>query len=112
MKTINKLFGVWLAVSLVGPALMGSAIAGAWQGALTALLWGGAIRIFLLHHVTFSINSVCHFWGRRNFRSSDESRNVWLLSLISFGESWHNNHHAVPTSAFHRLRRVAAPPGP
>jgi stearoyl-CoA desaturase (Delta-9 desaturase) len=108
MKTINKLFGVWLAVSLVVPAAIGYAISGTWQGTLTALLWGGAIRIFLLHHVTFSINSICHFWGRRSFRSSDESRNVWLLSLISFGESWHNNHHAFPSSAFHGLRRVEA----
>jgi stearoyl-CoA desaturase (Delta-9 desaturase) len=108
MKTINKLFAVWLAVSLVVPALIGFAIAGTWQGALTALLWGGAIRIFLLHHVTFSINSICHFWGRRNFRSSDESRNVWVLSLLSFGESWHNNHHAFPSSAFHGLRRFEA----
>ena len=84
MKTINKLFWVWLLISLVVPAAIGFAIAGTWQGALTALLWGGAIRIFLLHHVTFSINSICHFWGRRNFKSSDESRNVWLLSLHFF----------------------------
>jgi stearoyl-CoA desaturase (Delta-9 desaturase) len=108
MKTINRLFGVWLALSLIVPAAIGYAIVGTWQGALVALLWGGAIRIFLLHHVTFSINSICHFWGRRSFRSADESRNVWLLSLISFGESWHNNHHAFPTSAFHGLRRFEA----
>jgi stearoyl-CoA desaturase (delta-9 desaturase) len=108
MKTISKLFGVWLAVSLVVPAAIGYAVSGTWQGTLTALLWGGAIRIFLLHHVTFSINSVCHFWGRRRFRSPDESRNVWLLSLISFGESWHNNHHAFPSSAFHGMARVEA----
>lgn len=105
MKTINKLFWVWLLISLAVPAAIGFAISGTWQGAVTALLWGGAIRIFLLHHVTFSINSICHFWGRRNFRSSDESRNVWLLSLISFGESWHNNHHAFPTSAVHGMGR-------
>ncbi|MGH3003584.1 MAG: acyl-CoA desaturase, partial [Gaiellaceae bacterium] len=108
MKTINRLFGVWLTISLLVPAAIGYAIAGTWQGALTALLWGGAVRIFLLHHVTFSINSICHFWGRRNFRSADESRNVWLLSLISFGESWHNNHHAFPTSAFHGMKRFEA----
>jgi stearoyl-CoA desaturase (delta-9 desaturase) len=108
MKTINKLFAVWLAVSLLVPAAIGYAIVGTWQGAFTALLWGGAIRIFLLHHVTFSINSICHFWGRRNFKSADESRNVWLLSLISFGESWHNNHHAFPTSAFHGMRKLEA----
>ncbi|MDX6475416.1 MAG: hypothetical protein QOH95_927 [Gaiellaceae bacterium] len=108
MKTISKLFWLWLLASLVVPAAIGYAISGTWQGAVTALLWGGAIRIFVLHHVTFSINSICHFWGRRNFRSSDESRNVWLLSLISFGESWHNNHHAFPSSAFHGLRRFEA----
>ncbi len=105
MKTINKLFALWLFVGLAVPALLGFAISGTWQGAVTGLLWGGAIRIFLLHHVTFSINSICHFWGRRRFRSTDESRNVWILSLISFGESWHNNHHAFPSSAFHGMAR-------
>ena len=105
MKTINRLFPVWLIVGLALPALLGFAISGTWQGAITGLLWGGAIRIFLLHHVTFSINSICHFWGRRRFRSTDESRNVWILSLISFGESWHNNHHAFPSSAFHGMAR-------
>jgi stearoyl-CoA desaturase (delta-9 desaturase) len=111
MKTINKLFWVWLLVSLLVPAAIGYAIAGTWQGAVTALLWGGAIRIFLLHHVTFSINSICHFWGQRRFRSADESRNVWWLSWISFGESWHNNHHAFPTSAYHGLRKFELDPG-
>jgi stearoyl-CoA desaturase (Delta-9 desaturase) len=105
MKTINKLFAVWLILGLAVPAVLGFAISGTWQGAVTGLLWGGAIRIFLLHHVTFSINSICHFWGRRRFRSTDESRNVWILSLISFGESWHNNHHAFPSSAFHGMAR-------
>ena len=105
MKTINRLFPIWLVVGLAVPALLGFAISGTWQGAITGLLWGGAIRIFLLHHVTFSINSICHFWGRRRFRSTDESRNVWILSLISFGESWHNNHHAFPSSAFHGMAR-------
>jgi stearoyl-CoA desaturase (delta-9 desaturase) len=111
MKTINKLFWLWLLISLLVPAAIGYAFAGTWQGALTALLWGGAIRIFLLHHVTFSINSICHFWGRRRFASKDESRNVWWLSWISFGESWHNNHHAFPTSAFHGLRARELDPG-
>ena len=113
MRQISRLFWMWLVLSLVVPAAIGYAISGTWQGALTALLWGGAIRIFLLHHVTFSINSVCHFWGRRRFKTPDHSRNVWLMSLISFGESWHNNHHAFPTSAFHGMRRseVALDPG-
>ncbi len=113
MLVINRLFGLWLAISLLVPAAIGYAIAGTWQGAVTGLLWGGAVRIFLLHHVTFSINSICHFWGRRRFRVTDESRNVWLLSLISFGESWHNNHHAFPSSAFHGMsrREIVLDPG-
>jgi stearoyl-CoA desaturase (delta-9 desaturase) len=72
---------------------------------LTALLWGGAVRIFLLHHVTYSINSLCHTFGRRRFATGDESRNLAWLAPISFGEAWHNNHHAFPTSAIHGLRR-------
>ena len=108
MKRISSLFWVWLLTSLAVPAAIGFALSGTWQGAVTGLLWGGAIRIFLLHHVTFSINSICHFWGRRHFATKDHSRNVWLLSLISFGESWHNNHHAFPSSAFHGMRKFEA----
>ena len=90
---------------------LGYAIDGTLAGGLTAALWGGAVRIFLLHHVTWSINSICHFLGRRRFESGDESRNVWWLSWISFGESWHNNHHAFPTSARHGLGRWQLDPG-
>ena len=93
------------------PTLAGWLLIGGWYGFLAGLFWGGGIRIFLLHHVTFSINSICHFWGRRRFASSDESRNVWWLSWLSFGESWHNNHHAFPTSAFHGLRKIELDPG-
>jgi fatty-acid desaturase len=75
------------------------AIGGSVRAGLTGLLWGGAVRLFVLHHVTYSINSICHVFGRRRFRTSDESRNVFWLALPSFGESWHNNHHAFPTSA-------------
>ena len=75
------------------------------------LLWGGLVRIFVLHHVTFSINSLCHFVGRRRFQTDDESRNLAWLAPISFGEAWHNNHHAFPTSAFHGLRRSEIDPG-
>ena len=74
------------------------------MGGLTALLWGGAVRMFLLHHATFSINSLCHFFGRRSFATSDESRNLLWLALPTLGEAWHNNHHAFPTSARHGLR--------
>jgi stearoyl-CoA desaturase (delta-9 desaturase) len=108
---IAKLFLPLVIVSLIVPALIGWALIGGWYGFFAGLFWGGAVRIFLLHHVTFSINSICHFWGRRRFASRDESRNVWWLSWLSFGESWHNNHHAFPTSAFHGLRKKEIDPG-
>jgi stearoyl-CoA desaturase (delta-9 desaturase) len=108
---ISKLFMPIMLMSLLIPALVGWVLIGGWYGALAGLVWGGGIRIFLLHHVTFSINSICHFWGRKRFQSTDESRNVWWLSWLSFGESWHNNHHAFPTSAFHGLRRIEVDPG-
>ncbi len=111
LQLIAKLFAPLVLASLLIPALVGWALLGGWYGFLAGLLWGGAVRIFLLQHVTFSINSICHFWGRRRFRSKDESRNVWWLSWLSFGESWHNNHHAFPSSAFHGLRRFELDPG-
>jgi stearoyl-CoA desaturase (Delta-9 desaturase) len=113
LRVIARLFGLTILVSLLVPAFVGWAWLGGWYGFVAGLVWGGAIRILLLHHVTWSVNSICHFIGRRHFRSNDESRNVWWLSLISFGESWHNNHHAFPTSAFHGLwrRQVATDPG-
>src|SRR3712207_403725 len=79
-------------------------VGGTRHAGLTALVWGGLVRIFLLHHVTWSINSVCHFFGRRRFVTDDESRNVFWLALPSLGEAWHHNHHAFPTSAAHGLR--------
>jgi len=113
LRVIARLFAPMVLVSLLLPALVGWLWIGGWYGFFAGLIWGGAVRILLLHHVTWSINSICHFFGRRQFRSQDESRNVWWLSLISFGESWHNNHHAFPTSAYHGLRRlqVATDPG-
>jgi stearoyl-CoA desaturase (Delta-9 desaturase) len=84
---------------------LGWAIGGTWLAALTAMLWGGGVRMLVVHHVTYSINSLCHFFGRRRFSTSDHSRNLLWLAIPSFGESWHNNHHAFPTSAFHGLRR-------
>jgi stearoyl-CoA desaturase (delta-9 desaturase) len=111
MRVIARLCFPIVLLSLLIPALVSWALIGGWYGFLAGLVWGGAVRIFLLHHVTWSINSICHFLGRRRFDSGDESRNVWWLSWISFGESWHNNHHAFPTSAFHGLRRVEIDPG-
>ena len=111
LRVIAKLFLPLVLLSLAVPALAGWLLIGGWYGFFAGFVWGGAVRIFLLHHVTFSINSICHFWGRRRFASSDESRNVWWLSWLSFGESWHNNHHACPTSAFHGLRKTEIDPG-
>ena len=105
MKTINRLFPLWLVVGLALPALLGFAIAGTWQGAVTGLLWGGAIRIFLLHHVTFSINSHLPLLGPPALPLDRREPQRVVLSLISFGESWHNNHHAFPSSAFHGMAR-------
>ena len=79
-------------------------LTGTWLGVWTGLVWGGLVRIFLVHHVTWSINSVCHLWGSRPYRSDDESRNNVLFGVLALGEGWHNTHHAFPTSARHGLR--------
>jgi stearoyl-CoA desaturase (delta-9 desaturase) len=84
--------------------MLGYLVKGTFTGALLTLMWGGLVRIFLLHHATFSINSICHYFGRRPFATRDRSTNVAWLSVATLGESWHNNHHAFPTSAFHGLR--------
>lgn len=104
MVLISKLFLPLVAFSLVLPFIVGYVLTGSIGAGLQAMFWGGVIRIFLLHHVTFSVNSICHFFGKRRFQTSDESRNVWWLSVLSLGESWHHNHHAFPSSAFHGLK--------
>jgi stearoyl-CoA desaturase (Delta-9 desaturase) len=104
MRFISRHFVWFVAASLAIPAAIGYAVTGTALGALTGLLWGGLVRIFLLHHVTWSINSVCHFLGTRRFQVDDESRNVFWLALPSLGEAWHHNHHAFPRSAVHGLR--------
>jgi stearoyl-CoA desaturase (Delta-9 desaturase) len=114
IQVIDRLFFFWIFLSLAIPTAVGYAIGGTVWSALTGFIWGGLIRIFLLHHVTWSINSVCHFFGRRRFETEDESRNVFWLAPISMGEAWHHNHHAFPTSAFHGLKlseRLADPTG-
>src|SRR3954469_3816256 len=104
MRRINRRFPLIVLASLALPALMGFALSGALHGAVTALVWGGFARIFLQHHITWSVNSVCHFFGRRRFDVEDQSTNVFWLALPSFGESWPHNHHAFPRSASHGLR--------
>ena len=105
MRAINRRFPLLVLLTLLVPALLGWALAGSLAGAATGLLWGGLVRIFLVHHVTWSVNSVCHFLGRRRFEIEDHSTNVAWLALPSLGESWHHNHHAFPRSAQHGLRR-------
>lgn len=101
---VDRMFLLWVALGLAFPFALGYLLTGTLDGALTGLLWGGAVRLFLLHHATFSINSLCHFFGRRTFPTQDQSRNVLWLALPTLGEAWHNNHHAFPTSARHGLR--------
>jgi stearoyl-CoA desaturase (delta-9 desaturase) len=105
MRAIDRTFPLWVLVGLAFPFGLGVALTGSVMGGLTGLLWGGAVRILLLHHATFSINSLCHFFGRRRFPTGDESRNLSWLALPTLGEAWHNNHHAFPTSARHGLGR-------
>ena len=105
MRRINRFFPLIALASLLVPFLLGLALgAGALAAGLSALLWGGLVRIFLVHHITWSINSICHFFGRRRFDVDDHSTNVFWLALPSLGEAWHHNHHAFPQSAFHGLR--------
>jgi stearoyl-CoA desaturase (delta-9 desaturase) len=114
MRAIDRLFGVFVFAGFAIPFGLGWLVGGTFGTALTALLWGGFVRVFVLHHVTWSINSVCHFFGRRRFDVEDESRNVFWLAPLSMGEAWHHNHHAFPTSAFHGLRfweKLADPTG-
>lgn len=92
---MSRTFLLWAILSLIIPFAIGG-----WTG----LLWGGLVRIFLTHHVTWSVNSVCHTFGKRAFETNDQSRNEWIVGLLAFGEGWHNNHHAFPRSAFHGLR--------
>jgi len=104
MRRINAAFPLIVVAGLLLPFAAGFVITGTLAGAATALLWGGFVRVFILHHVTWSVNSVCHFFGRRRFATEDESTNVTWVALLSFGEGWHHNHHAFPRSAKHGLR--------
>jgi stearoyl-CoA desaturase (delta-9 desaturase) len=101
IKTVHKLFPVLVAVTLLLPALIGGLWGMSWQGALTAFFWASLVRVALLHHVTWAINSICHTFGTTEFEARDRSRNVSWMAIASFGESWHNLHHADPTCARH-----------
>ena len=100
---VSRLYFLWVVLSLAIPTAVGGLIAGTWQGAALGLLWGGLVRIFITHHITWSINSICHVFGQKDFQVGDDSRNNWLCGLLGLGEGWHNNHHAFPSSARHGL---------
>ena len=103
VRRMSRLFPAWVILGLLIPAALGGLLTLSWTGVLLGFLWGGLVRILLVHHVTWSINSVCHIWGTRPFRSHDESRNNAIFGVLALGEGWHNNHHAFPTSARHGL---------
>jgi stearoyl-CoA desaturase (delta-9 desaturase) len=105
VRYIQKHFLWVLAFSLAGPAVLGGLLSLSWWGALTGFFWGALVRIGLVHHVTWSINSVCHIIGEQPYRSNDKAHNFWPLAILSFGESWHNSHHADPTCARHGVDR-------
>ena len=104
LRGISKLWLVWAFIGAAIPAAVAGLITMSWMDALMGFMWGGLARVFLVHHVTWSINSVCHLWGTRPFKSHDRSRNNFLFGVVGLGEGWHNNHHAFPTSARHGLR--------
>jgi stearoyl-CoA desaturase (delta-9 desaturase) len=105
MRRIGRRFPLLALVSLLIPTALGYVLDGfTARGALLGFIWGGLVRIFFVHHVTWSVNSICHFFGRRRFSIEDHSTNVAWLSVLSLGESWHHNHHAFPRSAFHGLK--------
>jgi stearoyl-CoA desaturase (delta-9 desaturase) len=103
LVAVDKMYYIWVILSLALPTAIGALITMSWQGALLGLLWGGLARIFIGHHITWSINSVCHIFGKQHFRTTDRSTNNLICALLGWGEGWHNNHHAFPTSARHGL---------
>jgi stearoyl-CoA desaturase (delta-9 desaturase) len=105
LRMIDRLFPLWVAITIALPAVLGGLITWSWWGAVTAFFWAGLVRVSFLHHVTWSINSICHMIGDRPFVSRDKAANFWPLAILSMGESWHNSHHADPTCARHGVLR-------
>ena len=106
IRAIDRLYLLWVVLTLGLPFAIGYGVGGTWQTGVEGLVWGGLIRIAAYQHATFSVNSICHMFGRRDYRSRDEARNNWVVALLVFGEGWHNNHHAFPASARHGLDRL------
>ena len=103
-RNVHNWFPFWGLFGLFCPAVIGGVVTHSWWGAASGFLWGGAVRLFMVHHVTWSINSICHTWGSRDYESRDQSRNNLVVGLLALGEGWHNNHHAFPYSARHGLK--------
>ena len=99
IQGIDRFYILWVLLSFALPAILGGILTGCWSGVLRGLLWGGIIRIFVVHQVTYSVNSICHLWGKRRFKTGDRSTNNFFLALVILGEGWHHNHHAFPNSA-------------
>jgi stearoyl-CoA desaturase (Delta-9 desaturase) len=111
IRWVDKYFPLWALLGLAIPFVAGFALSGGSLFAgFTAFVWAGLVRVFLLHHATWSVNSICHMYGDRPFATKDESRDNWLVALVSLGEGWHHSHHAFPTSARHGLRRSQIDP--
>jgi stearoyl-CoA desaturase (delta-9 desaturase) len=104
LRVADALWPVWIVLGLVIPGLIEGLVKGNWLGVWTGLIWGGLVRMLLVHHVTWSVNSACHLWGSQPYTSADESRNNVVFGILALGEGWHNAHHAFPTSARHGLR--------
>jgi stearoyl-CoA desaturase (delta-9 desaturase) len=104
LRVASAFFVLWVALGLLIPAGIGGIVTDSWRGFWTGLIWGGLVRIFLVHHVTWSVNSACHLWGMQPYVSNDMSRNNVVFGILGMGEGWHNTHHAFPTSARHGLR--------
>ncbi len=101
---MSALFLAWMALGLLLPAVLGGVITLTWMGVWTGLAWGGLVRVFLVHHVTWSVNSVCHLWGFHPYRGDDQSRDNVVFGVLALGEGWHHTHHTFPSSARHGLR--------
>ena len=111
MRKIDTLFPLWALLGLAIPFVLGFALSGfELMAGVTAFVWAGLVRVFLLHHATWSVNSICHMYGKQPFSTKDESRNNWMVALVSLGEGWHHSHHAFPTSARHGLQRFQFDP--
>jgi stearoyl-CoA desaturase (Delta-9 desaturase) len=105
VRAIDRMYLLWVVLTLGIPFAIAFAVGGTWEAGVEGLVWGGLIRIAAYQHATFSVNSICHMFGRQEYRSRDEARNNWLVAVLVFGEGWHNNHHAFPVSARHGLTR-------